>query len=132
MSLFVSRLSHLSSNKECCVGTDGCYKCGMTGHFTKENSPDVVTGILKIFNFDVYALLDPGVSLTFVTPYVAMKFGISLEQLVEPFSVSTLVGNSILAEKVYRNCTIFVNHRDTVADLVELDMVDFNVILGMD
>ena len=33
----------------------------------KENSPNVVTGMIKVFTFDVYDLLDPGASLSFVT-----------------------------------------------------------------
>jgi len=49
-------------------------------------------GMLKVFTFDVYALLDPIASLSFVTPYGSMKFDISPEQLLEPFSVSTPVG----------------------------------------
>ena len=36
----------------------------------QEDSPDVVTGMIQVFNFNVYALLDPGASLSFVTPYV--------------------------------------------------------------
>ncbi|WMV42012.1 hypothetical protein MTR67_035397 [Solanum verrucosum] len=98
----------------------------------QENSPDVVTGMIEVFTFDVYALLDPGATLSFVTPYTAMRFDIITEQLLEPFSVSTLVGESILPEGVYRDYTNTVHHKDNMADLVELDMVDFDVILGMD
>ncbi|XP_025884739.1 uncharacterized protein [Solanum lycopersicum] len=46
-----------------------------------ENLPDVVTGMIRVFDLIVYALLDPGVSLSFVTPYVAMNFEIIPEQL---------------------------------------------------
>ncbi|XP_069150302.1 uncharacterized protein [Solanum lycopersicum] len=42
----------------------------------KETSPDVVTGMLKIFTLDVYALLDRGATLSFVTPLVDKKFDI--------------------------------------------------------
>ncbi|KAH0636415.1 hypothetical protein KY290_036860 [Solanum tuberosum] len=70
-----------------------------------------------------------GVRLSFVTPYIAMNFDILPKQLLEPFSVSTPVGESILSERVYRDCTISFNHKDTMADLVELYMVDFDVIL---
>ncbi|KAH0729466.1 hypothetical protein KY289_000654 [Solanum tuberosum] len=59
-----------------------------------------------------------------------MRFNILPERLLEPFSVSSHVGESNLAERVYRDCIISVNHKDTMADLVELDMVDFDVILG--
>uniref|UniRef100_M1DU27 Gag-pol polyprotein n=1 Tax=Solanum tuberosum TaxID=4113 RepID=M1DU27_SOLTU len=104
----------------------------ITSRQEQENSPVVVTGMIKLFTFDVYALLNLGVSLYFVTPYIAMNFDIIPEQLLEPFGVSTLVGESILAERVYRDCTISINQKNTMAELVELDMVDFDVILDMD
>ncbi|WMV09984.1 hypothetical protein MTR67_003369 [Solanum verrucosum] len=62
--------------------------------------------MIQVFNFDVL----PG-------------------KLLEPFSVSTPDGESILAERVYRDCFISVNHKSTMADFIELDMVDFDIIL---
>ena len=88
--------------------------------------------MIRVFDLTVYALLEPGVSLSFVTPYVAMNFEIILEKHSKPFSVSTPVGESILAEIVYRDCPVFASHKSTMADLIELDMVDFDVVLGMD
>ena len=85
-----------------------------------------------MFDFTVNALLDLVVSLSFVTLYVAMKFEIIPEQHSEQFSVSTLVGESILAETVYHDCSISSSHKSTMDDLIELDVVDFEVILGMD
>ncbi|XP_049348983.1 uncharacterized protein LOC125813541 [Solanum verrucosum] len=38
----------------------------------------------------------------------------------------------VTARRVYRNCIVTVCDRDTLADLVELEMVDFDVIMGMD
>ena len=72
--------------------------------------------------------LDPGASLCFVTHYISMNFGILLEQFLEPLIVSTPVDESILAQRVCREST---NHKDTMANLVELYIVDFDVILGM-
>ncbi|XP_070023122.1 uncharacterized protein [Nicotiana sylvestris] len=85
-----------------------------------------------IFTFDVYALIDPGSTLSYVTPYIAKKFGIELEKLCEPFEVSTPVGESVITRCIYRGCPIIVYHRLIVADLVELEMIDFDVISGMD
>ena len=42
------------------------------------------------------------------------------------------MGDSIVAQKVYKKCPVIVVHRVLLADLIELDMVDFDVILGMD
>ncbi|XP_049381308.1 uncharacterized protein LOC125845842 [Solanum stenotomum] len=47
---------------------------------------------------------------------------------MKPVSVSKPVDESILAERVYRDVTSLVNHKDTMAYLVELNMVDFDVI----
>ncbi|KAH0669077.1 hypothetical protein KY289_023570 [Solanum tuberosum] len=94
--------------------------------------PDVVTGMLKIFDFDVYALIDPSASLSFVTPFVANKFHVEPDLLRESYKVSTPIGAYIVARKVYRNCPICILHKILPCDLVELNMVDFDVVLGMD
>ncbi|XP_069154296.1 uncharacterized protein [Solanum lycopersicum] len=101
----------------------------ITSYKEQENSPDVVTGMIKVFTFDVYALLDSGTSLSFVTPYVENQFVIISEKLCEPFCISTPGGESILAERVYRDFPIFINHKSTMDDLVDLYIVDFDVIL---
>ncbi|XP_070003523.1 uncharacterized protein [Nicotiana sylvestris] len=75
---------------------------------------------------------DPGSTLSYVTPYIAKKFGIEPEKLCEPFEVSTPYGESVIARCIYRGCPVKVHHRLTVADLVELEMLDFDVIMGMD
>ncbi|XP_070032208.1 uncharacterized protein [Nicotiana tomentosiformis] len=112
---------------------------GGSGHFyamrgleNSEASLDAVTGIFTIQSHDVYPLINPGFTLSYVTPYVAMEFWIEPEQLYKSFSVSTPVGESILAARVYRDCVVMLRGRNTVADLIELRMVDFDVTMGMD
>ena len=104
----------------------------ITSRQEQENSADIGTGMIKVFTFDVYALLDPGVILSFVTPYVANQFEILPEKLCEPNCVSTPVGESILAKRVHHDCPVYVNHNSTMADLIKSDMVDFDAILGID
>lgn len=62
----------------------------MRRHQKFEASPDMVIGILTVQSHYVYAFIDPGSTLSYVTPYVTMKVGIEPEQLYESFSVSTL------------------------------------------
>ncbi|WMV50784.1 hypothetical protein MTR67_044169 [Solanum verrucosum] len=95
----------------------------------QEGSPDVVTGVLKVFHINVYAFLDPSATLSFVMPYVSMRFDVSPDVLLDLFSISTPIGESIVAKRVYRNCHVSLSHRVTYVDLVELDMLDFDVIL---
>ncbi|XP_070056997.1 uncharacterized protein [Nicotiana tomentosiformis] len=54
-----------------------------------ELSPDVVIGILSVFSYDVHALIDPGSTLSYVTPFVANKYGIGPKLISKPLSVST-------------------------------------------
>lgn len=51
----------------------------------QETSADVVIGLLKFFYIDVYALLDLGSTLPFGTPFVAMRFDMLPDIMLEPF-----------------------------------------------
>uniref|UniRef100_M1DSR9 Gag-pol polyprotein n=1 Tax=Solanum tuberosum TaxID=4113 RepID=M1DSR9_SOLTU len=131
-----------SHSRKCLAGTNiynGYRKSGHKNRFyalqtryDHEGSLDVVTGMLKVFHFDVYALLDPRATLYFVTPYVAMGFDVVPKILLETFLVSTHIGESIVAKRVCRNCLVLVSQRVTHVDLVEVDMLDFDVILEID
>ncbi|XP_059315821.1 uncharacterized protein LOC132066537 [Lycium ferocissimum] len=65
----------------------------LAGRQARETSPDIVTGILSVFSHDVCALIDPGSTLSYVTPFVAGKFRLEPE-LIKPFEVSAPVGDS--------------------------------------
>ncbi|XP_070040169.1 uncharacterized protein [Nicotiana tomentosiformis] len=93
------------------LGRGRCFSSGgnqnrsyaLAGRLDQESSPDVVTG----------------------------KFGIVPKILSDPFAISTPVGESIISRRVYRGCTVSVVGRQTSADLVELEMLDFDAIMGM-
>ena len=59
----------------------------------------VASLLLKFLN-----LLDPGATLSFVTPLVDRKFDNLRDILNEPFMVTTPVGDSVVVKRVYRNC----------------------------
>ena len=63
---------------------------------------------------------------------MAIQLRVSPETPSEPFSVYNIVYDPIIPRRVYKNCPIIVSKKVTSADLVELEMVDFDVILGMD
>jgi len=88
--------------------------------------------MLRVFHFDVYMLMDPGSSLFYVTPLVAMNFEINAKKIPEPFLVSTPIGEPIIAKQVYKKCPITILHKVMFTDLIKLDMVDFDIILGVD
>ena len=49
----------------------------------------MVTGMVQVFSTSVYALLDPGSTLSFVTPLLALTFEIFPEVLNDPIVVTT-------------------------------------------
>ena len=64
----------------------------------QEESPNVVIGMLLVFSIDVYALLDSGATISFVTSLVAKMIDVLAYILIEPFSATTLVGDSLWIE----------------------------------
>jgi len=52
--------------------------------------------MLHAMNLDVYDFLDPASTFSLVTLYVAMMFNVLLDVLIDPLSVSTLIGESIV------------------------------------
>ena len=77
-------------------------------------------------------MLDLGETLSFVTALVSRKFDVFRDTLIEPFLVSTPIGDSVVAKRVYTKCPVMFPNRVTLFDLLELGMFDFHIILGMD
>ncbi|KAH0642194.1 hypothetical protein KY290_033794 [Solanum tuberosum] len=132
---------------ECIAGKEGCFGCGKSGHRLRDctsskqgqggnngrahsTTPAApagcrlsrVTHIWGMALKQVVCSLDPGATLSFITPYIAVNFGVSSKTLSEPFLVSSLVGNPVIARLVYKNCTVTVSQKVTSADLVGLEM----------
>jgi len=54
------------------------------------------------------------------------------ESLVSSVHVSTIVGDTIVVDRVYKFCVVTIGGLETRVDLLLRCMVDFDVILGMD
>lgn len=94
--------------------------------------PDVVTSIFQVFSIEVNALVYLGATLLSIIPRVARTFDVLSDILSEPFLATTIVCYSTLARSVFRICPITLPNRVTLVHLVEIDMVDFDVVLKMD
>nr|XP_009795248.1 PREDICTED: uncharacterized protein LOC104241971 [Nicotiana sylvestris] len=66
------------------------------------NAGRVVTCILSVYSFDALALIDLGSTHSYVSSYFALRFSRQPELLNDLFLVATPVGESLLAEYVYR------------------------------
>ena len=61
-----------------------------------------------------------------------IKVIISLNVLIDPFLVTTPAGDSFVAKSVFRCCPISLSNKVTLGCLVELHMLDFDIIFGID
>ena len=102
----------------------------LKGKEEQEKSPDMVTSMLQVFSTSVYALLDLGSTLSFVTPLLALTFEVLPEVLHDPIVVSTPLGENVKADRVYQNCPIVVSGRAMCANLIKLPMHDFILFLA--
>ena len=95
-------------------------------------APDVVTGIISILDHDAYTLVDPGATHSFASKPFLDRFQIETQPLEGRMRVSLPVGDPLLADRVVRDSRVLIEGQEFPADLVALDMRDFNVVLGMD
>ncbi|XP_070008560.1 uncharacterized protein [Nicotiana sylvestris] len=92
----------------------------------------VITGIIPVNGRDASVLFDPGSTYSCVSSLFARFLVISLEPLGIPVHVSTAVGDSVVVDRIYRSCVVTFCGFETSADLLLLEMIDFEIILGMD
>ncbi|XP_070056797.1 uncharacterized protein [Nicotiana tomentosiformis] len=69
---------------------------------------------------------------SYVSSLFAHFLDIPRESLGTPVYASTPVGDSMVMDRIYQSCVITFYGYETIADLLLLDMIDFEVILGMD
>ncbi|XP_070044999.1 uncharacterized protein [Nicotiana tomentosiformis] len=87
---------------------------------------------ISVCNRDALVLFDSGSTYSYVSSYFALYLVVPRDSLSAPVYVSTLMGDAIVADRVYRSCVVIIGSLATSEDLLLLDMVDFDVILGMD
>ena len=71
-----------------------------------EAAPDVIRGKISLFNFDVYALIDPRATHSFIASTIASSLSITPDVLDTDLIVSTPLGDCIIVHTVYRDCPI--------------------------
>ena len=92
----------------------------------------VVTGIIIIDNLQAQVLFDPGATHSFVSKKFATSLNRSYELLESLLTVVTPIGKTMIASQMLRACPVNLGDKLVFANLILLDIADYDVILGMD
>ena len=91
-----------------------------------------MTGTLQIHTLFARTLIDPGSTHSFVSVYFAGLLGMPIDNMDFDLFVATPLGDSVVLNKIIRDCCVMIGYKEMTVDLVLLDLQDFDVILGMD
>ena len=96
--------------------------------------PGVIAGTFTLFDIDLYALIDPGSTHSYI--YICMEQISdklpSVELLGYDLLVISSLGHSVRVNRVYKNYPLLVHDRKFSVDLIALPFHEFDLILGMD
>ena len=77
-------------------------------------------------------LFDSGASHSFIVASCARELGLEVEALEKPMYVSSPLGTRVSVDLICRGCELEISRILLTVDLRVMDMLEFDVILGMD
>ncbi|XP_057246760.1 uncharacterized protein LOC130589511 [Beta vulgaris subsp. vulgaris] len=96
-----------------------------------ENDDTVITGTFSIHSLPVHVLFDSGASHSFISPLFAKNLNLQPSCDFSSLSVALPTGETVRCRVMYRNCPIVLGKVEFLVDLVEFELSEFDVILGM-
>ena len=97
-----------------------------------DTAPDVVTGMISVFGRDAHILIDLGAIHSFISKGFISNVNVESQPIDCSIVVSLPTRDSRIAESVYMDNRVIIGGQEFLADLILLDIHDFDVILGMD
>ena len=108
------------------------------GYFTvtqqeADASPDVITGMISVYDHDAYALVDPGATHSFISVPFTERHQIE-SQSIDGGRMVVSVPNedTMISERIVPGSRLVIQNKDFPADLIVLGIHDFDIVLGMD
>ncbi|XP_073291056.1 uncharacterized protein [Primulina huaijiensis] len=97
-----------------------------------DDANEVVSCTILIQKVPAYTLFDCDATHSFMSKRFAKKLGLKPESLAEPFRIATPASKTIETHDIHRDCMISIGNQTFSADLIQLILADFDIILGMD
>ena len=91
-----------------------------------------ITGILNFGDITAFVLFDTGATHSIISSTFAKKLELTPTPLTNQISISTPMKDRIMINHEFINCPIRFPDRIHPANLLPLNMIDFDIILGMD
>ena len=92
----------------------------------------VVAGQISIVRISAYTLIDSGASQSFVSTNFVKKLDMVPDLLDDVYIVSLLSGQNLTSQFGFKDVPVKITGRELPVNLMVLDMVDYNLILGME
>ena len=96
------------------------------------DAPDVIVGNFTIFDTIVHALINLGLTHSYVCTDIPNSGNLPRSETKYDILVTNPLGHSVTVNKVYRDCPIKIREYEFPGDFIELSFKEFDVILGMD
>ena len=93
---------------------------------------DVIVGKFSIFKTNVYALIDPSSTHSYVCTSIPILGSLPKSETKYDILVTNPLEHCVIVNRVYRDCPIRIREYEFLGDLIELSFREFDVILGMD
>ena len=95
-------------------------------------SPDVITGMISVYDHDAYALVDPGATHSFISVPFTERHQIESQPIDGRMVVSVPNGDTMISEKIVPGSRLVIQNKDFPAYLIVLCIHDFDIVLGRD
>ncbi|KAL0553878.1 hypothetical protein IC582_007782 [Cucumis melo] len=122
----------LPEGSRCGAGAPHLGRVFATNKTEAERAGTVVTGTLPVLGHYALVLFDSGSSHSFISSAFVLHARLEVEPLHHVLSVSTPSGECMLSKEKVKACQIKIAGHVIEVTLLVLDMLDFDVILGID
>ena len=95
-------------------------------------SPDVITGMISVYDHDAYALVDPGATHSFILVPFTKRHQIESQLIDGSMVVAVPNGDTMISETIVPGSRLVIQNKDFLAYLIVLGIHDFDIVLGMD
>ncbi|XP_017620876.1 uncharacterized protein LOC108465080 [Gossypium arboreum] len=97
-----------------------------------QDPTNVIIGTFTLQSIPLLSLVDSGSTHSYILSELACKLGIPVKTINLGMIVTSSLGDSVVANKVYRRCPLRIQGHIFSVDLMELPFYGFDDILGMD